>query len=96
MIQLEHYDKQYENDAKNSANNRQPNPDMIQHFEKIFNQWIEKINQYLEETEAERKDDKEAGPRAELEYWRQRMRKLTCISEQLRSKNCRTVYDVLT
>lgn len=24
------------------------------------------------------------------------MRKLTCVSEQLRSKNCRTVYDVLT
>ena len=23
------------------------------------------------------------------------MRKLTCVSEQLRSKNCRTVYDVL-
>jgi hypothetical protein len=32
----------------------------------------------------------------ELLYWKQRMRKLTGISEQLRSKNCRTVYDVLT
>ena len=31
----------------------------------------------------------------ELEYWKNRMRKLTCVSEQLRSKNCRTVYDVL-
>ena len=24
------------------------------------------------------------------------MRKLTCVSEQLRSKNCRTVFDVLS
>jgi hypothetical protein len=31
----------------------------------------------------------------ELEYWKKRMRKLTGIAEQLRSKNCRTVVDVL-
>lgn len=69
---------------------------MINEFETIFAQWSEKIEAALEETENERKEDKEAGPRIEIEYWRQRMRKLTGISEQLRSKNCRTVYDVLT
>jgi dynein heavy chain len=31
----------------------------------------------------------------ELEYWKKRMRKLTGIAEQLRSKNSRTVVDVL-
>ena len=31
----------------------------------------------------------------ELDYWKQRMRKLTQVSEQLGSKNCRAVYDVL-
>jgi dynein heavy chain, axonemal len=69
---------------------------MLNDFEKIFNEWSEKIEQTLEEAEAEKKEDKEAGPRQELEYWKQRMRKLTCVSEQLRSKNCRTVFDVLT
>jgi dynein heavy chain len=69
---------------------------MLNDFERIFNDWSEKIEAALEETESERKEDKEAGPRIEIEYWRQRMRKLTGISEQLRSKNCRTVYDVLT
>lgn len=68
---------------------------MISHFETIFNEWSEKIEQTLEEAEAERKDEKDAGPRQELEYWKQRMRKLTCVSEQLRSRNCRTVFDVL-
>lgn len=69
---------------------------MIADFERIFNDWSEKIETCLEEADGEKKDDKDAGPRQELEYWRQRMRRLTGISENLRSKNCRTVYDVLT
>lgn len=95
-ISLEQYDKKWENDARNIQNTKTPNPEMIADFERIFNDWSEKIEAALEETESERKEDKEAGPRNEIEYWRQRMRKLTGISEQLRSKNCRTVYDVLT
>ena len=68
---------------------------MIADFERLFNDWSEKIAAAIEETENERKEDKEAGPRNEIEFWRQRMRKLTGISEQLKSKNCRTVIDVL-
>ena len=68
---------------------------MISDFEKVFNEWSEKIEQTLEEADAEKKEDKEAGPRQELDYWKQRMRKLTMVSEQLRSKNCKTVLDVL-
>ena len=69
---------------------------MIIEFERIFNEWTDQISQGLEGADAERQDDRNAGPREELFYWKQRMRKLTGISEQLRSKNCRTVYDVLT
>lgn len=69
---------------------------MINEFEKIFHEWSEQISEALEGADAERKEEKDAGPKQELEYWIQRMRKLTGISEQLRSKNCRTVYDVLT
>jgi hypothetical protein len=54
---------------------------MINEFETIFAQWSYKIEAALEETENDRKEDKEAGPRNEIEYWRQRMRKLTGISE---------------
>ena len=49
----------------------------------------------MDDTEADKKEDKEAGSKVELDYWKQKMRKLTGISEQLKSKNCRTVYDVL-
>lgn len=71
---------------------------MIAEFERLFNDWSAQIETCLEEAESQNtsSQDKEAGPRQEIEYWRQRMRKLTGISEQLRSKNCRTVYDVLT
>lgn len=94
-IVLDPYPAQYQKDAMNIHNTKVPNVEMIADFEKIFNEWSEKIEQTLEEAEAEKKEDKEAGPRQELEYWKQRMRKLTCVSEQLRSKNCRTVFDVL-
>jgi dynein heavy chain len=95
-IVLDPYPAQYTKNALDIHNSKNINQEMLAEFEKIFNEWSEKIEQTLEEAEAEKKDDKEAGPRQELEYWKQRMRKLTCVSEQLRSKNCRTVYDVLT
>jgi dynein heavy chain len=93
---LDPYDRKWENDARNIQTTKNPNPEMIADFERIFNDWSEKIETCLEEADGEKKDDKDAGPRQELEYWRQRMRRLTGISENLRSKNCRTVYDVLT
>lgn len=69
---------------------------MIADFEKIFNEWSDQISNALEDAETDRKEEKDAGPKQELDFWKQRMRKLTGISEQLKSKNCRTVYDVLT
>ena len=62
-ITLEPYNPIYTKDALNIQNTKNPNQDMITDFEKIFNEWSEKIEQTLEEAEAERKDDKDAGPR---------------------------------
>jgi dynein heavy chain len=95
-IVLQPFPEKYRQDAKNLQNSKgTQNAEMIQAFEEIFNQWSEKIEATLEEAETASNVDKDAGPMMELEHWKQRMRKLTCVSEQLRSKNCRTVYDVL-
>ena len=94
-IVLQPYPEKWRAEAKNVNNNRSINTEMIAAFEDIFNQWSEKIEATLEEADASGAVDKDAGPMMELEHWKQRMRKLTCVSEQLRSKNCRTVYDVL-
>ena len=93
-INLEHFNPKWEADARNRQ--KAPDPQMISDFEKIFNEWSDQISAALEDADNEKKQEKEAGPKQELDYWKQRMRKLTGISEQLRSKNCRTVYDVLT
>jgi len=69
---------------------------MIMDFERRFNEWSEIASDALDEADADRKEDKDAGPKQELDHWKARMRKLTGLSEKLRSKNCRTVYDVLT
>lgn len=37
----------------------------------------------------------DVGPRSELEYWRKRMQKLTCLSEEMRSPHCLEVQKIL-
>jgi len=69
-ITLDKYDEKYENEAKNVHNAKTINAEMIANFEKIFNEWSDKIEATLEETEAERKDEKDSGPRVELDYWK--------------------------
>jgi len=53
------------------------------------------MNDFIDDATAKRREDKDDGPVKELDYWKQRMRKLTQVSEQLSSKNCRGVYDLL-
>lgn len=72
-IVLEPYPSQYAKEAANFQNTKTPNAEMlamISAFEQIFNEWSEKIEQTLEEADSERKEDKDAGPRQELEYWK--------------------------
>jgi len=62
-ITLEPYAREWENEAKNIHGSKAPNPEMIADFEKIFNDWSEKIQEALEGADAERKEGKDAGPR---------------------------------
>jgi dynein heavy chain len=96
-ITLDAYDRKWENEAKNQHSGKFP-PEMLVEFQRIFNQWSETISDALDKAdqEVDNKAEKDAGPQFELDYWKSRMRKLTGVSEQLKSKNCRTVYDVLT
>lgn len=98
-IQLDPYPPQYESAVRQLLGGNPKGQDvvnMVEAFQGIFDKWSSQIQETLEGNDAERKDSKDAGPKDELDYWKQRMRRLTGISEQLRSKNCRTVYDALT
>jgi dynein heavy chain len=95
-ITLEPYQERFRTLAKNFGTSKSAeNQEMILEFERVFNRWQEKIEATLAEADAEPNNQRDAGPMMELEYWKKRMRKLTGIAEQLRSKNCRTVVDVL-
>ena len=54
---------------------------MIADFERIFNNWSDEIEKILKDIETIPNTDKDAHPKTELQNWRNRMRRLTGISE---------------
>ena len=97
-INLDPYPARFKDEAERVHTNpgKPINQEMLTEFERIFKEWSNKISGALKDTEDMKKDERDAGPKQELDFWKQRMRRLTGIKEQLSSKNCRTVRDVLT
>lgn len=100
-ITLKPYDDTFKNEAKNLITNpgKTPPEKMIRSFSDSFKDWTAQIESALEGADNEKdggKTEKESHPMQELEYWKNRMRKLTGIAEQLKSKNCNDVLLVLT
>lgn len=50
---------------------------LILDYAAIFQEWQSKITSYLDDATAERRHGQDDGPVKELDYWKQRMRKLT-------------------
>ena len=96
VIELPKFDRRWENDARNIHTLKSTSAEMNEHFTDLFDMWIDRIERYLEETESAKNEEKDSGPKGELDHWRKRMQKLTCLSEEMRSKNCKTVYNVIT
>lgn len=96
-ITLEKYPTKHEEQVRNFTGSIRGsgNQDMLDDFKRIFAEWGEKIEAALVETSEQQKVGDTQGPRDELEYWKMRMRNLTCVSEELRSKKCRDVLGVL-
>jgi len=73
-----------------------PSADVIRTFEGLVEGWCTQITRYLNEPPKEEVSrDKLPGPRAVLEHWRVRMTRLTSITEQLKTKECKNVLAVL-
>jgi len=97
VIELPKYDKKWDKDAKNITSVKNPDPEMKRHFQELFELWNTKIEEYLSDSDTGpgKARDKDVGPRSELEYWRKRMQKLTCLSEEMRSPHCKIVQNVI-
>jgi len=71
-------------------------PKLVEEYEKLLETWCQQIEQYLEETiESQQKDTGDPGPRTELDFWRMRLQKITSITEQLRTKERKQVFNLL-
>lgn len=99
-IELKSIDPQYEIDPRTAASHDivKENPEIVQHFESLLDQWCRQIEAYLEEsleTQQRSREGADPGPRSELDYWRSRTQRITSITEQLKSKDAKTVFGVL-
>ena len=72
-------------------------PEAVRHYEELLLEWCETIEEYLDEKQTEKNSGgADAGPLTEVEYWRRRMQRLTNITEQLKTKDCKNVIGILS
>eukprot|EP00941_MAST-03F_sp_MAST-3F-sp1_P001388 g1388.t1 len=78
-------------DPRNLRNDAQ----LVSQFESLLETWCTQIEAYLDDKESDSFETSDAGPMTELEWWRRRMQRLTSITEQLKTKECKAVLGVL-
>jgi len=61
----------------------------------LLHKWCFDIEQYLDKSNNKSWESPDSGPDTELEYWRNRMQRLTSITEQLKSKSVKSVVSLL-
>tara|TARA_A100001015_G_C15040314_1_gene739185 strand:+ start:2833 stop:3987 length:1155 start_codon:yes stop_codon:yes gene_type:complete len=77
---------------------RRDDPELLAHYEELLGDWCEKIETYLDEApeSSSFENNKDEGPMSELDYWRRRMQRLTNITEQIKTKECKIVVSALS
>ncbi|CAM9192009.1 unnamed protein product [Choristocarpus tenellus] len=87
-------------DSRNFSQRVNQNPELIPQFESLLEEWCNQIEHYLNPPESKGDGGAEGGhdtgPKGELEYWRNRMQRLTSITEQLKRKDCKDVIGLLS
>ncbi|OLP89024.1 Dynein gamma chain, flagellar outer arm [Symbiodinium microadriaticum] len=70
-------------------------PEVIGEYGALLETWCRDIERYLEDGLDQHSAVQEPGPRSELDFWRGRMQKITSITEQLKGRECKSVFNVL-
>jgi len=71
-------------------------PPTVSHYMELLEEWCVKIDNYLDDSDRSRWETNDSGPDSELEYWRRRMQRLTSITDQLKTRQCKSVIAALT
>ena len=87
-------------DARTFTKMAKDNHELIHDFEVLLEGWCNQIQAYLDEPATkggglDGDENEDVGPLKELENWRNRMQRLTSISEQLKRKDCKSVIGLL-
>lgn len=64
-------------------------------LEELVTGWCQQIEQVLAEGSQIRKEADDTGPLTELEYWKQRTSKFSCLVDQIKTQPCRGVITTL-
>jgi len=62
----------------------------------LFEGWCVKVEAFLDDTDRSKWETNESGPDTEVDYWRRNMQRLTSITEQLKTRQCKFVHGVLS
>ena len=68
---------------------------MVNKFAQKMQEWCNQIQRLLSDTEQVRQEDEDSGPRAEMDYWRERLSIFSSLLESIRSDDVRAVATVL-
>ena len=71
-------------------------PAAVSHYMELLEEWCTRIDNYLDDSDRSRWETNDSGPDSELEYWRRRTQRLTSITDQLKTRSCKSVIGVLT
>jgi len=91
-VELRMPDKAYDPDTILAKGQSNRDGDMISHFEDLLSEWCNTIEECLAFTG----DSGDEGLMSELDFWRQKMQRLTSITEHFRTKECKMVIGYLS
>lgn len=92
-LELRQPDLEY---ADVEAHTAAASPDVIAHYIELIEEWCASIEGYLSSSDRARWETSDSGPASEIEYWRRRMQRLTSITDQVKTKCCKSVITLLT
>lgn len=61
----------------------------------MLEDWCLKMETFLDDSDRSKWEGPEAGPATEVEYWKRRLAKLHGVTEQLKTRECKTVIAIL-
>ncbi|RHY51106.1 hypothetical protein DYB38_003376 [Aphanomyces astaci] len=95
-LELRKPDKRYDASDSRNLNRYAGDEAAVAHFVELVQDWCRQTEAYLDDSDQTRWESSESGPDTELEYWKGRLQRLTGITEQLKTKECKMVIGALT